>query len=154
MNVSPPNADASDVKSSALVDTIETAIDFVLALEHPCMPHIPSHADPPSTDPANHIMMASTPLVARSPYTPQLNQTWTASGAIIKELLNLSSSINLEGELTPVEAWHRLHQHPDFWRLDRQQIQKLKRELSTKVSCCGYVTIFLALVAITVISTV
>lgn len=70
---------------------------------------------------------------------PQLNQTWTASGAIIKELLNLSSSINLEGEITPVEAWHRLHQHPDFWRLDRNQIEKVKCELSASVRCCGYV---------------
>ena len=140
MNVSSTYADEADVKSSALVDTIETAIDFVLALEHPCMPHIPSPADPPSSDPANHIMMASTPLVARANETPQLNQSWTASGAIIKELLNLSSSINLEGEITPVEAWHKLHQHADFWRLNRKQIQKLKRELSTKVRCCGYVS--------------
>lgn len=108
MSVSSGYVDAADVKSSALVDTIETAIDFVLALEHPCMQHIPSRADPPSTDPANHMMMASTPLVARADEGPQLNQTWTASGAIIKELLNLSSSINLEGEITPVEAWYVL----------------------------------------------
>ena len=132
-------ADPADVKGSALVDTIEIAIDFVLALEHPCMSHLPYPANPPTDDPANHLMMVSTPLVARAPDAPQLNQTWTASGAIIKELLNLSSSINLEGEITPVEAWHRLHQHPDFWRLDRNQIGKVKRELSASVRCCGYV---------------
>ena len=86
--------------------------------------------------------MASTPLMARSPDPPQFNTTWTTSGAIIKELLNLSSSINLEGEITPVEAWHRLHDHPDFWKLDRNQIERLKRELSTAVRCCGYVRPF------------
>lgn len=134
MNLTPQG----NAKSTALVDTIETAIDFVLALEHPCMPHIP-YQDPASADPANHMMMASTPLMARSPDPPQFNSTWTASGAIIKELLNLSSSINLEGEITPVEAWHRLHDHPDFWKLDRAQIERLKRELSTAVRCCGYV---------------
>ncbi|KAK3169810.1 hypothetical protein OEA41_009194 [Lepraria neglecta] len=131
-------ADPAVVKGSALVDTIEIAIDFVLALEHPCMSHLPYPANPPTDDPANHLMMVSTPLVARAPDAPQLNQTWTASGAIIKELLNLSSSINLEGEITPVEAWHRLHQHPDFWRLDRNQIEKVKRELSASVRCCGF----------------
>lgn len=57
-------------------------------------------ANPPTDDPANHLMMASAPLVAQAPDAPQLHQTWTASGAIIKELLNLSSSINLEGEIT------------------------------------------------------
>ena len=137
MSVSSNYVEPADVKASALVDNIETAIDFVLALEHPCMPHIPYPADPPTADPANHLMMASTPLVARSPESPKFNSTWTASGAIIKELLNLSSSINLEGEITPVEAWHRLHDHPDFWRLDRNQIDNLKRELSSAVRCCG-----------------
>lgn len=131
-------APKAGAKPTALHDTMETAIDFVLALEHPCMPHIP-YQDPLSTDPANHMMMASTPLMARSPDPPQFNSTWTASGAIIKELLNLSSSINLEGEITPVEAWHRLHDHPDFWKLDREQIERLKHELSRSVRCCGYV---------------
>ena len=129
---------ATDTKAPAPVDPIETAIDCVLALEHPCMRHLP-YPDPPSTAPAKHMMMASTALMARSPDPPQFNSSWTASGAIIKELLNLSSSINLEGEITPVEAWHRLHDHPDFWRLTRDQIESLKQELSTKVRCCGYV---------------
>ncbi|KAL2041610.1 hypothetical protein N7G274_005394 [Stereocaulon virgatum] len=136
--ISATHADLASIKASALVDTMEIAIDFVLALEHPCMTHLPYPANPPTDDPANHLMMASTPLVARAPDAPQLNQTWTASGAIIKELLNLSSSINLEGEITPVEAWHRLHQHPDFWRMDRNQIEKIKRELSASVRCCGF----------------
>ena len=128
----------TDAKTFAPTDTIETAIDFVLALEYPCMPHIP-YQNPLSPDPANHMMMASTPLMARAPDPPQLNSTWTASGATIKELLNLASSINLEGEITPVEAWHRLHSHSDFWKLDRDQIEELKRELSRSVRCCGYV---------------
>ena len=133
------HADLPHIKASALHDTMEIAIDFVLALEHPCMAHLPYPANPPTDDPANHLMMASAPLVAQAPDSPQLHQTWTASGAIIKELLNLSSSINLEGEITPVEAWHRLHQHPDFRRMDRNQIEQTKRELSASVRCCGYV---------------
>ncbi|MCJ1276103.1 hypothetical protein MMC21_003908 [Puttea exsequens] len=127
-----------DPKRSARADTIEIAIDFVLALEHPCMPHIPTPDAPPSVDPANHLMLASTPLVAQARATPQLHQTWSTSGAIIKELLNLSSSINLEGEITPIEAWHRLYQHQDFWRLDKDHIHKLKCELSFRVKCCGF----------------
>ena len=76
--------------------------------------------------------------MAFAPQAPAPNTNWSASGAIIKELLNLSSSINLEGELTPVEAWHRLHKHPDFWTLDKQAIETLKRELSPVVRCCGF----------------
>jgi len=125
------------VKTSAIIDTIETAIDFVLSLEHPCMTHIPYPGDEASADPANHMMMVSTPLMARSPESPKENSVWTTSGAIINQLLNLSGSINLDGEMTPVHAWHALHQHPDFWRLDKPAMEQLKRQLSTAVKCCG-----------------
>ena len=36
---------------------LETAIEFVLALEHPCMAHIPYPAEPGGIDPANHMML-------------------------------------------------------------------------------------------------
>ena len=101
------------------------------------MEHIPYPGNPQTAEPVNHIMMMSAPLVARAPESPSLNSSWRANGAIIKELLNLSSSINLEGEITPVEAWHRLHQHPDFWRLDTVGINRLKKELSGAVKCFG-----------------
>ena len=136
MTVSPTQPPPTASQPSTFVETIETAIDFVLALEHPCMSHLP-YRDPESSNPANHMMMASTPLLARAPTTPELNQTWRTSGVIIKTLLSLSSSITLDGEITPVEAWHRLYNHPDFWRLDRSHIDRLKRELSSHVRCCG-----------------
>lgn len=133
-----PARASSRVKPPFAADTMQTAIDFVLALEHPCMAHLPYQPDPNGADPANHMMLASTPLMAHAPETPQPNSSWLASSAIIKELLNLSSGINLEGEITPVEAWHRLHQHPDFHRLDKYSIQALKNELSQEVSCQGF----------------
>lgn len=79
--------------------------------------------------------------MAYAPTSPKQNPnaSWTASGAIIKELLNLSSSINLEGEITPVEAWRLLHLHPEFSRLDRRGVEALKKHLSTATRCCGYV---------------
>ncbi|KAI4122270.1 MAG: hypothetical protein LQ338_005917, partial [Usnochroma carphineum] len=119
-------------------DTPEVAIDFILALEHPCMPHLPHPSDPPTDDPSNHALLLSTPLVSRAPKPfNQTEATWTANVETIKELLNLSNSINLEGEITPVEAWHRLRQHPGFKRLDRRAVEKLKVDLSASARCCG-----------------
>lgn len=138
MNISSTQAPLDRKEARAWVDDVEVAIDFVLALEHPCMSHIP-YGNPDSNDPANHMMLASTPLVARAPREPNANQQWTTSGAIIKELLKLSSSINLDGEITPVEAWHLLHNHRDSWRLSQRQVEGLKQELSSAVRCCGYV---------------
>ncbi|KAL8726626.1 MAG: hypothetical protein Q9166_006585 [cf. Caloplaca sp. 2 TL-2023] len=78
------------------LDTAEVAIDFVLALEHICMSHLPHPADPPSDEPTNRALLMSTALVARAPRPPQPNSSWTANGTMIKELLNLASAINLQ----------------------------------------------------------
>ena len=56
-----PDTYMSDIKAPAYtVETLETAVDFVLALEAPCMRHIPYPADLSGDDPDNHIMMMST----------------------------------------------------------------------------------------------
>ncbi|KAL8712852.1 MAG: hypothetical protein Q9220_003060 [cf. Caloplaca sp. 1 TL-2023] len=122
--------------ASKKLDTAEVAVDFVLALEHICMAHLPHPADQPSENPSNHALMMSTAIVSRAPNPPQVNTSWTANGAMIKELLNLSSAISLDGEITPVEAWHRLRQHPAFSRLNRNAIDKIKADLSASVRCC------------------
>lgn len=127
------------------LDTPDVAIEFVLALEHPCMAHIQHPAAKASVssleaNPTFHVQMASAPLVSSAPRPPEPNTkwNWTASSTIIRQLLTLSSTINLAGEITPVEAWNRVRQHPDFWRFDRRQIDNLKDELSGEVECCGY----------------
>ena len=151
-----------------LLDDPAIAIDFVLALEQPCLPHIPhpSHSythsgsnpttSPPLTtdfdnlpdadtdadvlvgpEPSHHIQMLSAPLVQFAPSTPDINSSWQASASIIKELLNLSKSINLEGEITPVECWWRLKGHPGSQAMGRGEMEALKRELRSGVRCCG-----------------
>lgn len=135
----------------ASLDTPDVAIEFVLALEHPCMTHIQHPATMPSAsslkgDPTFHLQMVSAPLVSSAPRPPELNTkwNWTASTTIIRQLLALSSTINLAGEITPVEAWNRIRHHPDFWILDRTQIDGLKNELSGKVKCCGYILLHIS----------
>lgn len=130
----------------ASLDTPDVAIEFVLALEHPCMTHIQHPAAVPSAssskgNPTFHVQMASAPLVSSAPRPPGPNTkwNWTASSTIIRQLLALSSTINLAGEITPVEVWNRVRRHPDFWRFNRTQIDGLKNELSGKVKCCGYI---------------
>ena len=87
------------------------------------------------------FMQASTPLMAQAPRSPtkQSHMSWNASASVIKELLSLSRSINLEGEITPVEAWHILRAHPNYDRLGAQRIETFKRQLSAQVRCEGSV---------------
>ncbi|KAL8719035.1 MAG: hypothetical protein Q9225_003892 [Loekoesia sp. 1 TL-2023] len=134
----PPAYGNPPLAATSKLDNPEVAIDFVLALEHPCIRHIPHPSDPSSDNPSNHALMASAPLVSYAPRPfQQSDANWTANASMIKELLNLSSAINLEGEITPVEAWHRLRQHPGFSRLDKWAIERIKGDLSASVRCCG-----------------
>ena len=52
--IASPNVQKATLDS---VDSLDTAIDFVLTLEHPCMAHIPYPAEPGGEDPANHMML-------------------------------------------------------------------------------------------------
>ena len=77
--------------------------------------------------------------MARAPRKPteSPDTSWMASSGIIKELLNLSQGINLQGEITPVEAWQTLHNHPYFVHMSRAGVEVLKKQLVDHVRCCG-----------------
>ncbi|KAL8704865.1 MAG: hypothetical protein Q9201_001981 [Fulgogasparrea decipioides] len=140
LSFKPTSENPMRVAAPNTLDTAEVAIDFVLALEHPCMSHLPHPTNPPSQDPSNHALLISTHLMSRAPRPPQPDSSWTANGSILRQLLNLSSAINLEGEITPVEAWHRLRQHPGSTTLDKSTVERIKGDLSTIVRCYGYET--------------
>lgn len=55
-----PNVHANRSQQSQKIDILETAVDFVLALEAPCMAHLPYPPDLSGKDPDNHVMLMST----------------------------------------------------------------------------------------------
>ena len=62
---------------------------------------------------------------------------WTMSREAISELLNLSRTINPDGEITPIEAWNFLSSHPSLERLGKHGVELLKAQLSGHVRCEG-----------------
>lgn len=74
---------------------------------------------------------------APSKPTEHPNTQWQVTGGIIKSLLSLSRSINLEGEVTPVEAWHILSRHPNFQQIGKLGVETLKWQLAGHVRCEG-----------------
>ena len=87
-----------------------------------------------------HSHMASHTLLS---YAPQempadASANWEVPGADIRSLLNMSNSFQLEGEITPVQAWYRLKEHPRFQGLKQAQVEALKRILFGTVKCYGF----------------
>ena len=67
---------------------------------------------------------------------PQTN--WQIPAIGIERLLQLSTSIPIPvSELTPVQAWHLLRQHPDFGGLDLARLRALMETLIKDVKYYG-----------------
>lgn len=125
----------------------QVGVDFVLALEYVCLAHHVSHCG--DEEGSGHEMMLMSPIMSRS---PPLNSSlqpgsglpsgskWTVPAVELEKLLEFSDRLSLDGEITPVEVWQRIRQHPNFCRLTRDGLEVLKTTLVPEVKCYGYVT--------------
>lgn len=119
------------------LDAAQIGIDFVLALENPCLHH--TTADLESTVSYGHILTTHAPLLSHGPRPLQPASSWTVPAVEIERLLSLSSQLNLAGELTPVQAWSRIKTYPGFEKLNLDQLETLEQALLKEIHCYGYV---------------
>ncbi|KAI2777225.1 hypothetical protein F4815DRAFT_298878 [Daldinia loculata] len=140
------------------VDYEQAGIDFVLTLERPCMDHMPwliERAQDTSGDAAGHALMASCPpepfpeLSDEIPFgyshthgdrgeAPSRQRTWELSKGDLSTLLDLSTKLNLDGEITPVMAWGMVLSHPKLRELKSEDLERLVDDLKGKVRCYGF----------------
>ncbi|PHH73825.1 hypothetical protein CDD80_3538 [Ophiocordyceps camponoti-rufipedis] len=138
------------------VDGEQAGIDFVLALEKPCMTHLPALLERSANsdgDPCGHALMVScppTPIKSESaqtsPQTPAFTETRAQPSPGVAglntpdlaTLMDLSKRLDLDGEITPVMAWSMIRGHPRFSDLRSDDIKRLADELGQKVRCYGF----------------
>ena len=134
------------------LDSSQVGVDFVLALEHICLWHAqnPSPMLGPESGTGHHLMMIH-PILAKSPPRPGLKSgqlaaphtpmptgmKWTVPAVELEKLLSFSEGLDLDGEITPVEAWQRLRTHPKFMTLTPTALETLRAALLTVVQCYG-----------------
>lgn len=115
----------------------------VCSLESPCLGHIQGNPKEPSA-PSGHVLTASAPLLFRAPNIAKKSHIctttpWEAPNTGLEQLLNLSQGLELDGEVTPVQAWNYIRRHPRFEGLEMERLQTLTRKLLKKVKCYGWV---------------
>lgn len=93
--------------------------------------HLCGHALMASCPPASHIMQKP-----EEPYPHKMPDLNTPD---LVKLLDLSSRLPLEGEITPVMAWMILLQSSRAHEMDAQDFEIVKLDLAGKVRCYGYV---------------
>ena len=125
----------------------QVGVEFVLALEQPCLGHHYSHCT--DAEGSGHEMMLMSPIMSRSPALNSLleprsglpsGSKWTVPAVELEKLLEFSDRLSLDGEITPVEVWQRIRQHPNFSLLTRDGLKALQTTLVPQVMCYGYVS--------------
>lgn len=71
---------------------------------------------------------------------PATVQSFNCPRSILARLLQRSEELPKESqELTPVQAWHQIEQHPDFGRINVAELGNLTEKLLEHIKCYGYV---------------
>ncbi|CAK7273842.1 hypothetical protein SEPCBS57363_005856 [Sporothrix epigloea] len=65
-------------------------------------------------------------------------RTWEISKVDLNSLLELSSKLNLDSEVTPVMAWCMILAYPRVAELTTKDFERLTDELGSKVRCFGF----------------
>ena len=72
------------------------------------------------------------------PEVPYPHKTMNLPSGELMKLFQLSQSLPLEGEITPVIALNMIWNHPRFSELTAEDFNKLREELRMKTRCYGY----------------
>ncbi|KAJ5630307.1 uncharacterized protein N7484_010407 [Penicillium longicatenatum] len=124
-------------------DMTDMGMEFVMALEDPCRPHMELHLDKPN----GHALLTSAtliaphhhqhPLLTASKHTQQ-SQTEQNPATIFENLLALSGQLVVEDELSPIQAWYYILQQTWASKLDPGKLRKLSSSLLKLIECHGF----------------
>ncbi|OJD10653.1 hypothetical protein AJ78_08391, partial [Emergomyces pasteurianus Ep9510] len=137
----PGRLDASNITAQPIqgsghpygLDATQVGVDFVLFMERCCLYH--AHQPHNPDEPTGHAFTVLSPILVAAP--PMLDDctSWQIPASELDRLLELSSALKLEGELTPVQMWARIKEHPLFHKLDPDGLRHLSSILITGVQC-------------------
>ncbi|KKZ64657.1 hypothetical protein EMCG_09420 [[Emmonsia] crescens] len=118
------------------LDATQVGVDFVLFMERCCIYH--AHQPHNLEEPTGHAFTALAPILTTAPPVLDDCTTWQIPASELDRLLELSSALKLDGELTPVQMWTRIKQHPLFHKLDPERLRQLSNILIEGVQCFGF----------------
>jgi hypothetical protein len=119
-------------------------------IEQPCLGHIHGNPDEPD-EPCGHALTLSSQVLSAS------HQTSTGSpgqcealcqktpSAMLESLLELSTELCADHEITPAQAWRHIRSQPHFGGLELRALRALAEMLRDAVKCHGYALTSLSL---------
>jgi len=87
---------------------------------------------------SGHVFTLNAATLACAPSNISPNQYWSVPAASLERLLELSNNLGMGfGTLTPIQAWQRVREHPQFSILSPEKLQELIAILSKEMKCHG-----------------
>ncbi|KAK2829892.1 hypothetical protein FQN49_007151 [Arthroderma sp. PD_2] len=87
---------------------------------------------------SGHALTLQAPLLLGSPPVLHDQSSWEIPASEIERLFELAGALNLDGEITPVQAWRLISDHPAFYKLDPPGLQRISEDLVKNIQCFGF----------------
>ncbi|KAI0423003.1 hypothetical protein F5X98DRAFT_1413 [Xylaria grammica] len=125
------------------LDPLAVGMEFVLALERPCVDHLYPHPDQ-AHEVGGHALTVSGQLAPAYPksvfesYKPHETFCREVPEQSLHSLLALSSELCPESEITPIQAWNHIRSQPLFGGLEAPNLWRLAEKLRDAATCHGF----------------
>ncbi|KAJ5608315.1 hypothetical protein N7537_004934 [Penicillium hordei] len=113
----------------------QIGVDFVLSLERPCLSHISSAHH------TGHAVSMQGTLLQLAPPTIDSDSRWQVSAEVFQRLFEMADRLDLDGYITPVQAWNRIRDHKNFPRLTRERLKTLENAMRPNIKCQEFAAI-------------
>ncbi|KAJ5483532.1 hypothetical protein N7530_002778 [Penicillium desertorum] len=126
----------------------QTGVDVSIRIFHPysryCA-HEPGdwngHACRSSAQPSGHAVSMQGTLLQLAPPTLDSESRWQVSAEVFQKLFEMADKLDLNGYITPVQAWNRINDHENFPRLTRERLKTLQNAMRPHIKCQGFAAI-------------
>ncbi|CAG8022293.1 unnamed protein product [Penicillium salamii] len=113
----------------------QMGVDFVLSLERPCLYHTQN------AQPNRHTFSMQGTLLQYAPPTLATDTQWEVSAEVFQKLFEMADRLDLDGYITPVQAWNRIRDHENFSQLTREKLKILENNMRPNIKCQGFAAI-------------
>jgi hypothetical protein len=76
-------------------------------------------------------------LLQYAPSTLTTDTRWEVSAEVFQKLFEMADRLDLDGYITPVQAWNRIRDHDSFSRLTREKLKTLENAMRPNIKCQG-----------------
>ncbi|KAJ5193633.1 hypothetical protein N7491_000964, partial [Penicillium cf. griseofulvum] len=118
-----------DLNELSKQEWFQTGVDFVLSLERPCLSHTSG------AYPSGNAMSMQGAMLHLAPPTFDSYSRWQVSVEVFWKLSKMADRLDLDGYITPVQAWNGIRDHGKLSWLPRERLKAPENTTRPNIMC-------------------